>query len=91
MRAKLGLRTPTTLVDELLPMLPGKPRRLHVVLPPPRQGGPRRRRTRARTVRRRCQVRWLAVARWQALGPDAELMDRVNPVYIPAITWSRRR
>jgi uncharacterized protein YdiU (UPF0061 family) len=24
---------------------------------------------------------WLA--RWQALGPDAELMDRVNPVYIP--------
>jgi uncharacterized protein YdiU (UPF0061 family) len=24
---------------------------------------------------------WLA--RWQALGPDAETMDRVNPVYIP--------
>ncbi len=23
------------------------------------------------------------VARWRALGPDAELMDRVNPVYIP--------
>jgi uncharacterized protein YdiU (UPF0061 family) len=24
---------------------------------------------------------WLA--RWQALGPDADVMDRVNPVYIP--------
>ncbi|MCV7197400.1 protein adenylyltransferase SelO [Mycobacterium angelicum] len=24
---------------------------------------------------------WLS--RWQALGPDAELMDRVNPIYIP--------
>ena len=24
---------------------------------------------------------WLA--RWRALGPDAEAMDRVNPVYIP--------
>src|SRR6476469_7168982 len=24
---------------------------------------------------------WLA--RWQALGPDADAMDRVNPVYIP--------
>ncbi|MDB6003009.1 MAG: hypothetical protein JWP52_4708, partial [Rhizobacter sp.] len=23
------------------------------------------------------------VARWRALGPDADLMDRVNPVYIP--------
>jgi uncharacterized protein YdiU (UPF0061 family) len=22
-------------------------------------------------------------ARWQALGPDPELMDRVNPIYIP--------
>jgi uncharacterized protein YdiU (UPF0061 family) len=22
-------------------------------------------------------------ARWRALGPDADLMDRVNPVYIP--------
>jgi uncharacterized protein YdiU (UPF0061 family) len=25
--------------------------------------------------------RWLA--RWQALAPDADAMDRVNPVYIP--------
>jgi serine/tyrosine/threonine adenylyltransferase len=24
---------------------------------------------------------WLA--RWQALGPDADMMDRVNPIYIP--------
>jgi uncharacterized protein YdiU (UPF0061 family) len=23
------------------------------------------------------------VSRWRALGPDAELMDRVNPIYIP--------
>ena len=23
------------------------------------------------------------VARWRALGPDADAMDRVNPVYVP--------
>ena len=27
---------------------------------------------------------------WRALGPDADAMDQVNPVYIPATTSSRR-
>jgi len=30
------------------------------------------------------------MARWQALAPDADAMDRVNPVYIHETTWSRR-
>jgi uncharacterized protein YdiU (UPF0061 family) len=29
--------------------------------------------------------------RWRDLGPDADAMDRVNPVYIPATTSSRKR
>lgn len=32
---------------------------------------------------------WLE--RWRALSPDGAAMDRVNPVYIPATTSSRRR
>ena len=47
-----------------------------------------RRRARRRRSRRASLVLDLArfdawTARWRALGPDAELMDRTNPVYVP--------
>ena len=64
-------------------LLQAEPRRLHLVLPRPRRGRARRR----RAGPRRCSSTspafdaWLA--RWRALGPDADAMDRVNPVYIP--------
>ena len=68
MRAKLGLPADvdagavTPLVDELLALLNESRRRLHLVLPPPRPGGPRRRRTRARTVHQPRRLRRLDVA-----------------------------
>ena len=30
------------------------------------------------------------MSRWRALGPDADIMDRANPVYIPATIWWRK-
>ena len=59
-----------------------EPRRLHVVLPPPRPA--------ARGDAEPARGLFLDLAafddwltRWRALGPDADAMDRVNPVYIP--------
>ena len=59
-----------------------RPRGLHLVLPSAEPGCPRRCGTGQPTVRRPRSIRrW--VARWRALDPDADAMDRVNPVYIP--------
>jgi len=76
MRAKLGLSaevdaaTVTSLVDELLPLL--KEHRLDFTSFFRNLG---------HTEPRAGFDDW--TSRWQALGPDAALMDRVNPIYIP--------
>ena len=87
MREKLGLpedvddKAVAELADDLLGHLEREPRRLHIVLPPAEPRRPRRRRT----------GRPLPTALHSMHGspdggrlvPDAEAMDRVNPVYIP--------
>ena len=88
MRAKLGLprdvddAVVTPLIDELLAPAQGEPRRLHLVLPRPRPAA------RGDAEPARGLFLDLAgfddwMARWRALGPDAEAMDRANPIYIP--------
>ena len=68
MRAKLGLsadveaEVPAPLIDELLLLLQGKPRRLHLVFPPPQPSCARRRRIRAWVVHRPRRLRRLDVA-----------------------------
>ena len=89
MRAKLGLpdglddAVAAPLVDELLAPAAAEPRRPHVVLPRasarPPAATPSRRAGWSSTSPR--FDAWLE--RWRALGPDADAMDRVNPVYIP--------
>ena len=49
----------------------------------PWRGRPRRRRAGARPVPRPRRRSTPGSTRWRALGPDADAMDRVNPVYIP--------
>ncbi|KZS81208.1 hypothetical protein A4G31_20980 [Mycobacterium persicum] len=82
MQAKLGLSTPAPLVDELLPML--QESRVdytsffrHLAKAARGDAEP----VRGMFVDGARFDGWLS--RWQAGGPDAELMDRVNPIYIP--------
>ncbi|ETZ96488.1 hypothetical protein I545_6969 [Mycobacterium kansasii 662] len=96
MRASWVCGTPTTLVDELTGRCLQESRVDYTSFFRHLAKAAAATRTRARTVRRRCQVRWLAVA-VAGPGTDAELMDRVNPVYIPrnhlveeALTAARR-
>ena len=89
MRAKLGLpdglddAVVTPLVDDLLALLQQSHVDYTSFFRAPRRGGARRRRAGARPVprpRRRSTPGWSAGRRWR---PDADAMDRVNPVYIP--------
>ncbi|KAA1248461.1 hypothetical protein F0Q45_20375, partial [Mycobacterium simiae] len=82
MRAKLGLRTAGTVVDELLPMLQDSGVDYtsffrHLGQAARGDAEP----ARGLFVDLARFDDWLS--RWQALGPEAELMDRVNPIYIP--------
>ena len=64
-------------------LLQAEPRRLHVVLPRARRGRARRRRAGPPAGPRPRRRSTPGLERWRALGPDADAMDRVNPVYIP--------
>ena len=80
------------LVDELLALLQAGPRRLHVVLPRPRQGRPRRRRACARpgssTWPAFDALGWSAGARWARTPTRWTGSTRSTS---RATTWSRRR
>ena len=89
MKAKLGLDSSiaddvaSPLVDEAARASAGGARRLHIVLPAPRAAarGQRRARREACFLSRTLSCAW--AERWRALNPDADMMDRVNPAYMP--------
>ena len=89
MRAKLGLPdglddgVTCRLVDELLTLLQAEPRRPHVVLPRAWRRPPAATTSRPASCSSTSRRPTPGPSAGWRLGPDADAMDRVNPVYIP--------